>query len=144
MNWNHWSVQAAGVSFVGLYAIKVLWWNRKMEYSKKMLHYTHGAKIKLVWWMRIFNYLELLIQKATGTYILTYSNRTYIPDDIIKIEKELLETIGALPCSDQEFEFTQREGIKLMTKAIDDINFPWTGFGRLAQFLSLKREFTAR
>lgn len=138
-----WCVATFGLSIVGYCSFK-LWWDKKMEESKKMLHYTHGAKIKLRWWMRLFNYVELLFQKTTGRYLLTFSGRTYIPDKTIKIEKELLETIGELPCSEKDFEFTQREGIRLFTSVVDNINFPWTGFGRIAQFLSLKREFTAR
>ena len=112
----------------------------------KSLHHLLGAKIRPRIPVRLLNLLVMIFRRWTGGfYLLKFSRFTFLPESHYPKEYKVLSRIGPDDCiSTDDLQIAQRKGLKLYNEAIDDPSFCWTAIGRIALFLSQKREFLAR
>jgi len=122
------------------------WWNKRMAFAKAHhIEHTHGPGILLKWYMRLLNLIITIYTRVTGKTFLPYYPASFLPESHYEEEFRVVSILGPeFPHSEQELRQAQRDGLKFLCESINDPKFSWSAFGRIAQFVTQRREFTSR
>ena len=112
--------------------------------AERSIHRTHGARIRLLLPIRLFNLLEMLFRSVTGQYTLYFKPKQFIEESHYARELEVIQQTGPQTLTTDQIADAQRKGLQLYCDAMNEPNLWWTGIGRIALFMSHRREFSSR